>query len=206
MSLIKTGLAGKPLAILGAVITALSLQGCANTVKYGEASRSETIKTEVGMNELQFATQKLASKMLAFPSVVEATATKQPTIAIDSITNHTYENLNTAPMTASLFARLTSSGKFRVSDQGQVKASHEQVKDLLDYGATTEKAAQFIGKETGADYVVYGSLANIIRNKPANKEVYYRITLNLFDTGTGKLIWKDEQDILKSQRPAIYGI
>lgn len=196
----------KPLTLICAAAAALTIQGCANTIKYGEASRVEAIETEVGINELQLATQKLVAKMLAFPSVESATKSKRPTIAIDDITNHTYQTLDVTPMTASVFEELTTSGRFRFSAPDKVQASREQAKDLLDYGATTEQAAQFIGAELEADYVVYGSLANIIRTKPTNKEVYYRITLNLLDTNTGKLIWKDEREILKSQRKAIYGI
>lgn len=196
----------KPLVLLCAAITALTIQGCANTIKYGEASKPQSIETEVGINELQFATQKLVSKMLKFPPVTEATQSKRPTIAIDAITNHTHQNMDISPLTASVFEELTNAGKFRFSDAEKVQASRDQAKQLLDYGATTEQAAQFIGAELAADYVLYGSLANIIRTKPTNKEVYYRISLHLLDTNTGKLIWRDDQEILKSQRKAIYGI
>ncbi|MCG8670669.1 MAG: penicillin-binding protein activator LpoB [Pseudomonadales bacterium] len=196
----------KSLIVLWTAIAALTIQGCANTIKYGEASRAQAIETEVGINELQFATQKLISKMLKFPSVSEATQRKRPAIAVDAITNHTHQSIDVAPMTASVFEELNKSGKFTFSKNESVQASRERAKDLLDYGATTPQAAQFIGAEVEADYVVYGSLANIIRTKPTNKEVYYRISLQLLDTQSGKVVWRDEQEILKSQRKAIYGI
>lgn len=196
----------KPLTLLGAAVIALGIQGCANTIKYGEATRSQTIETEVGVNELQIATQKLVAKMLEFPSVKSRTQAKRPTIAIDAITNQTHENLDTSPMTAGIFDQLTESGQFRFANPDQVKESRSAVSDLLDYGATTQAAAKKIGQAVKADMVVYGSLANIIRIKPTNKEVYYRIDLQLLDTQSGEVIWKDEHEILKSQRKAVYGI
>ncbi|MDX1694348.1 MAG: penicillin-binding protein activator LpoB [Ketobacteraceae bacterium] len=196
----------KSLTLLGAAVFALGIQGCANTVKYGEATRSETIKAEIGMSELQMATQRLVSRMLEYPSVEQRTSNKRPTVAIDPITNHTHDAMDTAPLTASVFQELTNAGKFRFSSPEKVRASREQASNLLDYGATTEKAAQKIGKQVDADMVVYGSLVDIIRIKPTHKEVYYRINLNLLDTSSGEVIWHDEHEILKSQRKAIYGI
>lgn len=196
----------KPLTLLGAAVFALGIQGCANTIKYGDATKADTIQTEIGISELQMATQRLVSKMLEYPSVKDRTEKRRPTIAIDAITNHTHNALDTGPMTASVFEELTSSGKFRFSSPEQVRASREDAKNLLDYGATTEKAAQKIGKAVDADMVVYGSLVDIIRIKPTHKEVYYRINLQLLDTGSGEVIWHDEHEILKSQRKAVYGI
>ena len=196
----------KSLTLLGAAIMALGMQGCANTIKYGEATRAETLKTEVGISELQAATQKLVDKMLVYPSVTEKTADKRPTIAIDAITNHTHNGMDTGPMTAGVFEQLTASGQFRFSSPEKIRASREQAKDLLDYGATTAKAAQKIANEVDAELVVYGSLVDIIRIKPTHKEVYYRINLNLLDAQSGNVIWQDEHEFLKSQKKAVYGI
>lgn len=196
----------KPLTLLGVAVFALGIQGCANTIQYGEATRAETIQTEIGISELQMATQRLSTKMLAYPPVRETTDKRRPTVAIDSITNHTGSSLDTSPMTAIVFEELTNSGKFRFANPDEVRASREAAKDLLDYGATTTKAAQKMGQQVNADWVVYGSLVDIIRIKPTHKEVYYRIKLELVDTSSGELIWQDEHEILKSQRKAIYGI
>lgn len=196
----------KSLPLLGAAVLALGIQGCANTIKYGEATRAETIQAEVGVSELQLATQRLVSKMLTYPPVEDKTSKRRPTIAIDPITNHTHNGMDTGPMTASVFEGLTNSGKFRFSSPEQVRASREAASNLLDYGATTDKAAMQIGKAVDADMVVYGSLVDIIRIKPTHKEVYYRIKLQLLDTDSGEVIWRDEHEIMKSQRKAIYGI
>lgn len=196
----------KPLTLLGVAVFALGIQGCANTIQYGEATRAETIQTEIGISELQTATQRLTNKMLSYPPVKETTDTRRPTIAIDSITNHTGSSVDTSPMTAIVFEELTNSGKFRFASPDDVRASREAAKDLLDYGATTDKAAQQMGQQVNADWVVYGSLVDIIRTKPTHKEVYYRIKLELLEASSGQVIWHDEHEILKSQRKAIYGI
>lgn len=196
----------KPLTLFAASILMVGIQGCANTIKYGEATRTEAIKTEVGINELQAATDKLVSKMLTFPSVETLTKSERLTVAIDTISNHTQENLDTGIMTANLYEQLTASGKFRLSDPEKVRQGREDAASLLDYGATTDKAAQKIAGATSADLVLYGSLVDIIRIKPTNKEVYYRLSLHLLDAGSGKEVWSDEHEILKSQRKSIYGI
>lgn len=196
----------KPLILIAASILMVGIQGCANTIKYGEATRTEAIKTEIGINELQAATDKLVGKMLTFPSVQSLTKSQRPTVAIDTISNHTQENLDTGIMTANLYEQLTASGQFRLSDPEKVKQGREEASNLLDYGATTDKAAKKIAGAASADLVLYGSLVDIIRIKPTNKEVYYRLSLHLLDAGSGKEVWSDEHEILKSQRKAIYGI
>lgn len=196
----------KLLTLLCAAFLTLMFQGCANTVKYGDATRAETIETEVGVSELQLATQKLVAKMLDYPLVKDKYANQRPTIAVDPITNHTHSPIDTGPMTAIIFEKLTSSGHFRFADQEQVRTSREQAGNALDYGATTPEAAQVIAGQVNADLVFYGSLVEIIRIKPTHKETYYRVNLQLFDSEHTKLIWQDEHEILKSQREAIYGI
>ena len=196
----------KPLILIAASILMVGIQGCANTIKYGEATRTEAIKTEIGINELQAATDKLVGKMLTFPSVQSLTKSQRPTVAIDTISNHTQENLDTGIMTANLYEQLTASGQFRLSDPEKVMQGREEASNLLDYGATTDKAAKKIAGAASADLVLYGSLVDIIRIKPTNKEVYYRLSLHLLDAGSGKEVWSDEHEILKSQRKAIYGI
>lgn len=195
--------------LVGLSLVALSLlqiNACTNTVKYGNASRSETIKTEIGTADFQQATQRMARKMLEFPMVESLSGSKRLTIAIDTLTDQTGDKLDLEPMRAAIIRQLTETGKFKLASDESVTSTRTKMTPELDYNAVTEVTAQRFAEATESDLLLYGTVANIIRTKPNSKEVYYRISLNLWDSNTKKLLWKDDHEQLKSQRKAVFGI
>lgn len=184
----------------------LTLSACTNTVQYGEATRVETTKIDVSSNELVTIAEKMTRKMLTYPTVEEALKKKRPKLAISPLINQTSDSVNVSLIEDSIAKHLGQSGKFSFSDKTKTAAAQSAVtKDQL-FASIDINIAKEIASTLNADYLLYGSLKNIIRTKATSKEVYYSFDLHMLNTKTGKLVWQDSEEILKSRKKAIFGI
>ena len=194
--------------IVGAIAASslLTLSACTNTVQYGEATRVETTKIDVSSNELVTVAEKMTRKMLTYPTIEEALKKKRPILAISPLINQTSDNVDVSLIEGSITKQLGQSGKFSFTDSTKIStAQTAATKDQL-FASIDINVAKKIASTLNADYLLYGSLKNIIRTKATSKEVYYSFNLHMLDTKTGKLVWQDNEEILKSRKKAIFGI
>ncbi len=62
----------------------------------------------------------------------------------------------------------------------------------------TSKAVAF-GQQVGAQYMLYGNLASIVKSNKDKADVYYKFTLRLMDLQSGLVEWADETEIRKTK-------
>ena len=62
-----------------------------------------------------------------------------------------------------------------------------------------------LGKQTGAQYMLYGNLASIVKSNGKVKDVFYQLTMNLMDLRSGELVWADQQEIRKQSKKKTLG-
>jgi uncharacterized protein (TIGR02722 family) len=194
--------------IVGAIAASslLTLSACTNTVQYGEATRVETTKIDVSSNELVTVAEKMTRKMLTYPTIEEVLKKKRPKLAISPLINQTSDNVDVSLIEGSITQQLGQSGKFSFTDTTKTSAAQTAAtKDQL-FASIDINIAKEIASTLNADYLLYGSLKNIIRTKATSKEVYYSFNLHMLNIKTGKLVWQDNEEILKSRKKAIFGI
>ncbi|OUS24051.1 penicillin-binding protein activator LpoB [Gammaproteobacteria bacterium 45_16_T64] len=194
--------------IVGALAASslLTLSACTNTVQYGEATRVEATKIDVSSNELVSVAEKMTRNLLSYPTIEEALKRKRPKLAVTPLINQTSDSIDISLIEDSITKQLSSSGKFSFSPKSTVSSAQSKAtKDQLFVNVDIDVAKK-IAKKVKADYLLYGSLKNIIRTKSTSKEVYYKFDLHMLDTKTGKLVWQDNEEILKSRKKAIFGI
>mgnify|MGYP001157981020 FL=1 len=65
--------------------------------------------------------------------------------------------------------------------------------------------AKSFGRQVGADYFLYGEIASIRKRSARVEDVYFKITLNLVNIGSGLIEWADEKEIRKQARRPLIG-
>ncbi|WP_434360284.1 penicillin-binding protein activator LpoB [Parasalinivibrio latis] len=184
---------------------ALVLGGCTNQVRYGDAEGIETTTIEFGSSDLQKIASDMTDSMLSSPAVASLTKGERPIVFVESIKNKTAEHIDTESITDTISTRLLNSGEFRFVDMGRVEAVRKQLdfqnNDQLVNPAT---AIQF-GRMVGAQYMLYGNLASIVKRDGNDKDVYYKMTMRLMDLQTGLIEWADESQIRKEESRALIG-
>lgn len=184
----------------------LLVAGCASKVEYGEATAVETTTTGFGSTDLQKMAEKMVDSLLTFPPVVEITKKGRPVLFVEKIKNKTSEHIDTESITDTISTRLLRSGKFRFVDMTRVDEVYRQLDFQTDSGMVDPNTAVKIGKQIGAEYMLYGNLSSIVKRASDKKDVYYKFTMKLMHLETGLLEWSDEKEIRKTKGKTLFGM
>lgn len=188
-------------------ISVLTLSGCANraVVSYGDANAVETTDISFGSTDLQKMANEMTDSMLLSPVVGTLTQNNRPVVFVERIKNKTSEHIDTESVTDSISTKLLRSGKFRFVDMTRVEAVKAQLNFQNDSGMVDQNKAVSFGKQTGAQYMLYGNLSSIVKTNKDVADVYYKFTLRLLDLESGLIEWADETEIRKTRQKAKIG-
>lgn len=191
----------KVLLITTLSIALLAITGCTNksVIKYGDATAVETTNVNFGSTDLQTIANQLTDSLLLSPVVGSLTENSRPILFLESIKNKTSEHIDTESITDSISTKLLRSGKFRFVDMGRVNAIREQLDYQQSSGMVDTSKAVAIGQQVGAQYMLYGNLASIVKSNKDKSDVYYKFTLRLLDLKSGLVEWADETEIRKTK-------
>ena len=179
----------------------VTLSGCTNksVVRYGDATAVETNDINFGSTDLQKIASQMTDSLLLSPVVGTLTANTRPIMFVESIKNKTSEHIDTESITDSISTKLLRSGKFRFVDMGRVSAAREQMDFQQNSGMVDASKAVAFGQQVGAQYMLYGNLASIVKSNKDKSDVYYKFTLRLMDLKSGLVEWADETEIRKTK-------
>jgi uncharacterized protein (TIGR02722 family) len=191
----------KLIATASISLALIALGGCTNksVVRYGDATAVETTNINFGSTDLQKIAGKMTDSLLLSPVVGTLTANTRPILFVESIKNKTSEHIDTESITDSISTKLLRSGKFRFVDMARVAAVREQLEFQQNSGMVDDSKAIAFGQQVGAQYMLYGNLASIVKSNKDKSDVYYKFTLRLLDLQSGLVEWADETEIRKTK-------
>lgn len=184
----------------------LGLGGCASKVQYGDAGAVETLNTDFGSTDLQLIAEKMVDDLLASPAMADIAAPgKRPILFIDSIKNKTTEHIDTESITDTISTKLLNSGRFRFVDRSKVDAMAKELDYQAASGMVDENRSVKMGRQLGAQYMLYGNFSSITKNAGSTRDVYYKFTMKLSNLETGLVEFQGEKEIRKTRRKSLLG-
>ncbi|REL26521.1 penicillin-binding protein activator LpoB [Thalassotalea euphylliae] len=197
----------KKALFIASALSAMVLAGCSSkqVVSYGDATAVETTDINFGSTDLQTVANEMTDSLIASPIIGSLTQNKRPVVFVERLKNKTSEHIDTESITDSISTKVLRSGKFRFVDMSRVDAVRKQL-DFQQTGGLVDpsKAIQF-GQQVGAEYMLYGNLASIVKTNEDKKDVYYKFTMRLMDLKSGIIEWADETEIRKTRENATLG-
>ncbi|PCJ21773.1 MAG: penicillin-binding protein activator LpoB [Gammaproteobacteria bacterium] len=191
---------------LTATLAFVGISGCSNTgVSYGDATAVETTSIEFGSTDLQQVAEKMVDSLLTFPPIVDVTSKRRPVMFVDTIKNKTSEHIDTESITDTISSRVLRSGKFRFVDMTKVTAIKKQLDFQHGSGLVSEESKVKLGRQIGAEYMMYGNLSSIVKRSGKTKDVYYKFTMKVIHVETGIIEWADEKEIRKVFKKPVFG-
>jgi len=195
----------KKLWFAAALALTTILSGC-SSVQYGDATATETVNTSFGSTDLQMIASKMVDDLLVFPPVVQITAQRRPVMFVDRIKNKTTEHIDTESITDTIESKLINSGKFRFVDMSVVDRVRQQMEYQRDSGMVDDQQAMMMGRQVGAEYMLYGNMSSIVKRSGNTKDVYYKFTLKMLHLETGIIEWSGEKEIRKGKKGGWFGL
>jgi penicillin-binding protein activator len=121
---------------------------------------------------------------------------KQPVVIIGSIRNLSQEHINTNTFVNDLERAFVNSGRVDVvaskSERGDIRDERAD----MDLNAT-EATRKAMGKETGADYMLIGSINTIVDAASSEQVRFYQVDLTLVSLADNRKVWVGQKKLKK---------
>jgi uncharacterized protein (TIGR02722 family) len=206
------------LTLLAAICAALPMVSSCSSTRYGDAQAEETVNKDFGSTDLQMFTKTMVKSLIDSPNLAYLDGPgkredKRVIVYMGGVDNRTKEHIDTEAITDSIRTDLLQTGRFRfVADQKGQKEIGDQV-NFQNAGRVNPEMAKQVGKQLGADMIVYGSLVSIEKKKGRSLEsggskyedLYYQFILNATNIETGEIVWSEKKEIRKNQRTGLFG-
>lgn len=191
------------------IAACMMLVACAKdpVVSYGDAAAPETTSIGFGSTDLQSIAGAMVDELVSFPPIVSLTSQgKRPVVFVDKIQNKTTEHIDTESITDTIQTKLLQSGRFQFVDMTAVKAIKEQLVFQLESGMVDPAKTVAFGRQTGAEYMLYGNLASIEKRNSKVKDLYYKFTLKMVNLESGLMEWIGEKEIRKTAEKRFFSL
>jgi uncharacterized protein (TIGR02722 family) len=142
--------------------------------------------------------EAMVKEALEYPWLGDFSRTnrRQPVVVVGTVLNNSHEHINVQTFITDLERELTNSQKVMfVAGKGERDEVRNERKEQAMYAREeTQKAP---GKETGADYMMKGTIATILDEAEGTKAVLYQVDLQMIDLESNAKVWYGQKKIKK---------
>lgn len=187
------------------IASSMLLAGCPTTlsqptvkfsrqVSYGDAKAVETVTNEFGSTDLQMIAEKMVGSLLEDPVLAN-----RPTLTLSAVRNKTSEYIDTKSIMNSIQTALVKSRKVRFTRSAdEMQAGVDELQRQNQSGLYKSAGRAKVGNMTAAKYSLEGEIVSIVKQSATTKDVFYKMTLKLYDVEEGSIEWQDEKEIRKT--------
>ena len=182
-----------------AVFTGLIMFSCGST-KVSRVDSDEVIDLDGYWNEsdVRIVCDSLIEECISSPRIAkfEGQQGRAPVVIIDSIRNQSSEHIDTSIVEKKFQTAIINSGVMEfVSSSTERQALREEKADQADH--STYDTAKEMDQETGADFMLKGSVKTIVQSAGDKTVRTYYVYAELHDIKTNKIVWMAENDSIK---------
>ncbi|MDZ7859826.1 MAG: penicillin-binding protein activator LpoB [Candidatus Krumholzibacteriota bacterium] len=121
---------------------------------------------------------------------------KKPVVIVGYIRNKTDEHIATETFVNDLERELVNSGKVSFVAEKEIREALRDEKYDQSMNASAETMKE-MGRELGADFMLFGSINSITDQIEGKKAKFYQIDLELIDIETNEKVWLGQKKIKK---------
>ncbi|MCL1930788.1 MAG: penicillin-binding protein activator LpoB [Treponema sp.] len=189
--------------IVGAVLL-LSLLSCASsgtTVNRVDASKQTDLSGYWNDTDVKIVCESLINDCLNSPRVdqaIKARGGKTPVVLVGSFRNESSEHIDTGIISSVMEVAIFNSGKMDFVAGGNTRNELRAERQDQQSNASEDTAAA-LAKETGADFMMFGSVKTIV-DKAGNQTVRtYFITAEMTNVETNQRMWMGQNSEIKKE-------
>lgn len=171
--------------------------------QYDDTARENLLNDQWSETDMQVVVKSMVESMVQSNAIVKLK--NPPDVMVTQLQNKTSEHIDTQSIMDMIRVELTNSGKISFID----KEARKDISDEYDYqnsGMVSKDTKKSAGQQIGADYIINGRLDSIVQEVGKNKSVYYKLTLNLTDLKTSRIVWTNQKEIRKTFKKKTIGL
>ncbi|ALA59576.1 penicillin-binding protein activator LpoB [Nitrospira moscoviensis] len=187
---------------------AVFLVACAMVIVAGCGHETKVTRVDAGVvtdlsgrwndTDSRMVAETMVKESLSYPWLNNFSQSKQrqPVVVVGTVLNRSHEHIDVQTFITDLERELTNSQKVTfVAGKGEREELRTERKEQAMYAREdTQKAP---GKETGADYMMKGTIATILDEADGTKAVFYQVDLQMIDLESNAKVWYGQKKIKK---------
>ena len=142
--------------------------------------------------------EQMVNSLTTKPWLTDFTSqnSKKPAVIVGTVRNLSSEHIQTGTFIDDIERELVNSGKVAfVASKGERKEVREERMDQQTN--SSEETAKKLADETGADYMLQGSIKDIVDRSGGTEVKFYQVDLVLIDLQSNEKVWMDTKKIKK---------
>jgi len=175
------------------------LAACGTTVERVDTKEVIDLSGRWNDTDSRLVSEEMVTDCLGRPWIEDfraSNAGRRPVVIVGTVLNRSSEHINVQTFTKDLERALLNSG--RVGFVASRQEREEVRAERLDQAShASEETAKPAGAETGADYMLKGSINTIVDRLGGKQVTYYQVNLELIDLATNRKVWIGEKKIKK---------
>lgn len=188
-----------------ASVAALMLNGCSTEVKRVGVEDVKDLSGYWNDTDSRLVSEEMIRDSLSGGWITrhEQKSKNPPTVIVGSVRNLSHEHINTLTFVSDLERAFVNSGRV------DVVASKEERKDIRDERVdqdlnASEASRKAAGNETGADYMLMGTINTIIDASGSEQIRFYQVDLTLISTIDNRKVWTGQKKLKKDVKDATF--
>jgi len=187
-------------AVVAAICALMTLGGCGSETRVTRVDSGVVTDLSGRWNDTdsRMVAETMVRESLSYPWLNNFSQAKQrqPVVVVGTVLNRSHEHIDVQTFITDLERELTNSQKVTfVAGKGERDEIRTERKEQAMYAREdTQKAP---GKETGADYIMKGTIATILDEAEGTKAMFYQIDLQMVDLESNAKVWYGQKKIKK---------
>jgi uncharacterized protein (TIGR02722 family) len=190
----------KTLWIVGVAMAIPLISACSSFQgKYQDPETVEILDDRWNDSDSRFMAETMVESMLASEWMDEfkiKNKGERPVLLVSSVRNRTDEIIDVQYLTDEIRTELIQSGQVRFVTKGGRQEIAEEIA-YQEGGAVDPAQAHHLGKQTGADFLLRGSVQSQVNARGSEKSVVYKTELQLVDLETAEIVWAENRKVKK---------
>lgn len=178
---------------------AVSMSACNPKVSRVSADTVTDLSGMWNDTDSKLVSQEMIQDVLSRPWInrFNQKAGRVPTVIVGTVRNLSHEHINTRTFVNDLERELINSGEINFVASATERSEIRTERKDQDLHAS-ESSRKAMGQETGADFMLQGSINTLIDAVKGEQARFYQIDLNLIDLESNRKVWVGQKKIKKT--------
>jgi uncharacterized protein (TIGR02722 family) len=184
-------------------VAALMLNGCSTEVKRVGVEEVKDLSGNWNDTDSRLVSEEMIRDSLSTGWIDrhEKKSGKAPAVIVGNIRNLSHEHINTNTFVADLERAFVNSGRVDVVASKAEREGIREERADMDLNAT-EASRKEMGKETGSDYMLIGTINTIIDASGSEQIRFYQVDLTLVSLSDNRKVWTGQKKLKKDVKDA----
>ncbi|MDR0908294.1 MAG: penicillin-binding protein activator LpoB [Spirochaetaceae bacterium] len=192
------------LALILGTFVVLSFAACGTTVKRVDADSQLDLSGNWNDTDVRLVCDTLIKSCLESPSVTEFIADykaahdkQRPTVIVRPFRNTSSEHIDTSIISSMMQTAIINSGKLDFVADASLRNEINDERDYQQSGYVDDAQAVQLGKETGAAFMLTGTVRSIVDTVEGKSVRSYFVDAQLINIETSRIVWQGQNSDIK---------